>query len=431
MVGIWSVSVLVLIVQLSEFRGVAGRPGTVLNGIHPGISGREILYDEDCLRNISLKTQPRVSERNGDISPTIEAEVVAAISARSVSSLRRISMPEPKPRSELHPEIRALLAMLDAQASPRIETLDPVQARLNREAPMKKLGGEPEALGRIENMSIAGPGGDIPIRIYARESGGLRPALVYFHGGGFVIGNIDTHDALCRAIAKESDSIVISVEYRLAPEHKFPAAVEDAHAATVWAAANAQRLGIDARRLAVGGDSAGGNLATVVALRCRDNSGPALAGQVMIYPVTDASSLQSQSHREWGEGYLLTTAGLKWLYGHYVASPELLFHPEVSPLLAKNLRGLPPALIIVAEFDPLRDEGEAYAKRLRRAGVPVALTTYPGMIHGFVSMLGVVTDARRAVHEVARFIRAMGNAGVKKFQQDETHRDSPTPTSAS
>ncbi len=307
--------------------------------------------------------------------------------------------------------------MVDAEASPPIETLDPVQARLSREAPMKMLGGEPEALGRIENTSITGPGGDIPIRVYARESGGLRPALIYFHGGGFVIGSVETHDALCRAIAKESDAIVVSVEYRLAPEHKFPAAVEDAHAATVWAVANAERLGIDARRLAVGGDSAGGNLATVVALRCRDESGPALAGQVLIYPTTDASSFQNRSHREWGEGYLLTSAGLKWFYGHYVASPELLCHPEVSPLLAANLSGLPPALIIVAEFDPLRDEGEAYAKRLRQADVPVALTAYPGMIHAFVSMLGVVTDARRAILEVAQFIRAMGDSSEKNLVQ--------------
>jgi acetyl esterase len=328
-------------------------------------------------------------------------------------------MPEPKPRSErLHPEVRAFLAMLDAETSPPIETLDPVQVRLSRETPMKMLGGEPAALGWIENMSIAGPGGDTPIRVYARkyarEAGGLRPALIYFHGGGFVIGSVETHDALCRAIAKESDSVVISVDYRLAPEHKFPA-VEDALAATVWAAANAERLGIDARLLAVGGDSAGGNLATVVALRCRDGRGPDLAGQVMIYPVTDASSLQNRSHREWGEGYLLTSAGLKWFYGHYVTSAEFLRHPEVSPLLAANLSGLPPALIIIAEFDPLRDEGEAYAERLRQAGVPVTVTTYPGMIHGFVSMLGVVTDARRAIREVAQFIRAMGEPGGEKM----------------
>src|SRR5271168_2871366 len=173
---------------------------------------------------------------------------------------------------------------------------------------MMMLGGEPDALERVENLSVPGPGGDVPVRVYAKEHGGLRPALVYFHGGGFVFGNLDTHDAVCRALAKESGAVVISVDYRLAPEHKFPAAVEDSYAATIWVAANAERLGIDAQRIAVGGDSAGGNLATVVAMRCRDAGGPALAAQVLIYPVTDVSSFETGSHRDFGDGYFLTKA---------------------------------------------------------------------------------------------------------------------------
>src|SRR5580658_421241 len=202
-------------------------------------------------------------------------------------------------RSErLHPEARVLLEMMDAQAGPALETMDPVEARASRIEPLKMLGGQPDALGRVEDLSIPGPGGDIPVRIYANETGGLRPALLYFHGGGFVFGNLDTHDAVCRALAKQSDAVVISVDYRLAPEHKFPAAVEDSHAATVWVAANAPSLGIDASRIAVGGDSAGGNLATVVAMRCRDAGGPALAAQVLLYPVTDTSSFETVSHRE-------------------------------------------------------------------------------------------------------------------------------------
>jgi acetyl esterase len=259
----------------------------------------------------------------------------------------------------------------------------------------------------VEDLSAPGPAGDIPLRLYASEHGGLRPVLVYFHGGGFVFGNLDTHDAVCRALAKESGAVVVSVDYRLSPEHKFPAAVDDSYAATVWIAANAEKLGIDARHIAVGGDSAGGNLATVVAMRCRDAGGPKLAAQVLIYPVTDSSSLETGSHREFGEGYFLTSAGMEWFTSHYLVSDDQKSHPEVSPLLAPNLSGLPPALIITAEFDPLRDEGEAYAKRLQEAGVPVTISRYPGMIHGFVSMRGVLAGGRQAIQEAAQFTQSM------------------------
>jgi len=202
---------------------------------------------------------------------------------------------------------------------------------------------------------------------------------------------------------------VISVDYRLSPENKFPAAVEDSHAVTVWVAANAKRLGIDVRRIAVGGDSAGGNLATVVAMRCRNAGGPALAAQVLLDPVTDLSSFETGSHRELGEGYFLTRAAMDWFKGHHLASADLARHPEVSPLLATDLSGLPPAHVITAEFDPLRDEGEAYAERLRQAGVPVTITRYPGMIHGFVSMRGVLASGRQAIQETARFTRSIGS----------------------
>jgi acetyl esterase len=316
-------------------------------------------------------------------------------------------------RSErLHPEVRALLEMMDAQAAPPLESQDPAEARTSRVERMKILGGEPDALGRVEDLSIPGPGGNVPLRVYASEYGGLRPALVYFHGGGFVLGNLDTHDAVCRALAKESGAVVISVDYRLSPEHKFPAAVEDSHAATVWAGANAVRLGIDACRIAVGGDSAGGNLATVIAMRCRDAGGPTLASQVLLYPVTDFSSFETCSYRELGEGYFLTRAKMGWFTGHYLASTEQARHPEVSPLLAPNLSGLPSALVITAEFDHLRDEGEAYAQYLQQAGVPVTVTRYPGMIHGFVAMRGVLAGGRQAIQEVAKFIRSMGAIGT-------------------
>jgi acetyl esterase len=314
----------------------------------------------------------------------------------------------PITRSErLDPEVRALLEAMDAQGAPPLESQDPVEARNSRLEPMRLLGGEPIALGHVEDLSVPGPGGAVPVRVYASERGGVRPALIYFHGGGFVFGNLDTHDAVCRALAKESGSVVISVDYRLSPEHKFPAAVEDAHAVTLWVAANAERLGVDARRIAVGGDSAGGNLATVIAMRCRDAGGPALASQVLFYPVMDFSSFETGSYRELGEGYFLTRAAMDWFRGHYIASADLKRHPEVSPLLASNLCGLPPALVITAEFDPLRDEDEAYAERLRQAGVPVTMSRYPGMIHGFVSMRGVLAGGRRAIQEAAQFTQAM------------------------
>jgi acetyl esterase len=317
-------------------------------------------------------------------------------------------MPEALIRSErLHPEVRALLESMDAQGTLPLQGQNPVEARLRRVETAKLLGGEPDVLGRVEDLSIPGPGGEIPVRVYAGEHGGLRPALIYFHGGGFVFGSLETHDALCRALAKESGAVVISVDYRLAPEHRFPAAVEDAHAATVWAAAHARLLGIDVHRIAVGGDSAGANLATVAAMRCRDAGGPALAAQVLFYPVTDLSSFETASHRELGEGYFLTRASMEWFNGHYLASADLTRHPEASPLLAPDLSGLPPTLVITAEFDPLRDEGEAYAQRLQQAGVPVTLTRYPGMIHGFVAMRGVLTAGRQAIQEAAKFTQAM------------------------
>jgi len=316
-------------------------------------------------------------------------------------------MPETITRSErLHPEVRALLEMMDAQGVPPLETQDPVEARLARGEGMKMLGGEPIVLGRVEDLSIPGPAGDVPVRIYASEYGGFRPALVYFHGGGFVFGNLDSHDAVCRAIAKESGAVVISVDYRLAPEHKFPAAVEDSHAATVWVAANAERLGIDASRIAVGGDSAGGNLAAVIAMRCRDAGGPALAAQVLLYPVTDYTTYETGSHRDFREDYFLTRGAMDWFTGHYLVSDDQKPLPEVSPLHAPNLSGLPPALVITAEFDPLRDEGEAYAQRLQQAGVPVTVSRYPGMVHGFVSMHGVISGGKQAIKETAEFTKA-------------------------
>ena len=232
--------------------------------------------------------------------------------------------------------------------------------------------------------------------------------MVYFHGGGWVVCDLDTHDVVCRAIARRAGAVVVAVDYRLGPEHKFPAAVTDSYAATEWVAANAERLGIDPKRISVGGDSAGGNLGTVVSLMSRERNGPAIALQVLVYPVTDLSSFETASYREFAEDHRLSRSLMEWFRDHYLASPADGWHPYASPLLAQDLRGLPPALVITAECDPLRDEGEAYAKRLEGAGVAVTGTRYAGMIHPFFSLCGAIPRALDAIQEVADAVRIAG-----------------------
>jgi len=228
--------------------------------------------------------------------------------------------------------------------------------------------------------------------------------LVFFHGGGWVIGDLETHDVLCRQITAEAGIEVVAVDYRLAPEHKFPAAVDDAWAATKWVVANAGKLGIDPKRVAVGGDSAGGNLAAVVALLARDAGGPAIALQVLLYPVTDFTT-ETGSYRECADGYLLTLDSMRWFFDHYLKSPAEAGDWRASPLRAPSHAGLPPALIVTAGFDPLRDEGEAYAKKLRAAGVRVDYICYGGMVHGFVPMGRLIQAGNRAASHVATSLR--------------------------
>jgi acetyl esterase len=310
-------------------------------------------------------------------------------------------------RSErLDAEARAYLEAGDRENGPRLEDLSVDEARRVRAAGFKKSSGVPVELGRVEPLRIPHAGGEIGARVYANDGEGVRAGLVYFHGGGFVLGDLDTHDPLCRALARESDAVVIAVDYRRAPEERFPAAVDDAFAATVWIAAHAAELGMDAQRIAVCGDSAGGTLATVTAMRCRDAGGPALAAQVLLYPITDMSSFATGSYVEFAENYGLTRAGMQWFAKHYLGEQDGR-HAEASPLLAGNAGGLPPALVVVAEFDPLRDEGEAYAERMRAAGVPVTVARYAGMVHGFALMLGVLEAGRRVVREVGAFLREM------------------------
>jgi acetyl esterase len=267
--------------------------------------------------------------------------------------------------------------------------------------------GAPAVFGDVppvpfEDRTIPGPAGAISVRVYTPQAES-PPVLVYFHGGGWVLGSSRTHHGVTATLAQDVGAVVISVDYRLAPEHPFPAALEDAWAAVQWAAEHAEELGARPGALAVAGDSAGGNLAAIVARKARD-SGLPLALQILIYPVTDAD-LESASYRECAEGYFLTRDGMRWFWESYLADGDW-FQPDASPLRADDLSGVAPALVLTAEFDPLRDEGEAYAHRLEEAGVPVTLTRYDGQFHGFVRMPGVIDRARDALAEMTAALDA-------------------------
>jgi acetyl esterase len=323
---------------------------------------------------------------------------------------RQSRQPEIMLSEKLDPNVRLLLQKLAAQGRPALETLPPVEARKAAAEGIKPVAGDPETVASVENLRIPGPEGEIPIRVYTPEAEEPRPAMVYFHGGGWVVCDLDTHDGVCRAIARRAGAVVVAVDYRLAPDHKFPAAVTDAYAATEWVAANAERFGIDPGRISVGGDSAGGNLGTVVSLMSREKNGPPIALQALVYPVTDLSSFETPSYREFAKDHHLSRAQMEWFRGHYLANPADGGNPYASPLLARDLRGLPPALIITAECDPLRDEGEAYATRLEEAGVTVTCTRYPGMIHPFLSQPGAIPQALDAIQQVADAVRMAGRS---------------------
>lgn len=260
---------------------------------------------------------------------------------------------------------------------------------------------------RSEDRAIEGPAGQIPIRIYTpREPKPEEklPVLVWYHGGGYVIGDLDTHDSVCRALANEADCIVVAVDYRLAPEHKFPAAVDDCEAALKWVAKHAKEINADGARIAVGGDSAGGNLATVVSILARDAGFPNIVFQLLIYPVT-APEPETKSHHAFAEGYLLTRKTITWFFTHYIRSSRDTKDFRYAPLEADDLSSLPQALIIVAGYDPLRDEGVEYAEALIHAGNRVRLSNYEGMVHGFYLMGGMVDASLRAISESAAMLR--------------------------
>ncbi|MEU6237023.1 alpha/beta hydrolase [Kitasatospora sp. NPDC047058] len=313
----------------------------------------------------------------------------------------------------LHPQAQALRERRAQADTPPLYTLTPAQARAADLADIRAAAGTPEPVAAVEEHQIPGPGGDLALRLYrpappADAPGGpadrALPGLLYLFGGGWTLGSPDTSDAICRRLTNAVGCVTASVGYRLAPEHPFPAAVHDCHAAARWLAAHAGRLGIDPDRLAVGGDSAGGNLAAALTLLARDEGGPALRHQLLVYPNTDHRA-DTGSLREHDDPLLFNRRSVAWYWGHYLADPADGDHPHASPLRAPSLAGLPPATVITAEYDPLRDEGERYAEALRAAGVPVGARRYAGMPHGFFAMTGVLDAATEAQRYAAERLR--------------------------
>jgi acetyl esterase len=307
----------------------------------------------------------------------------------------------------LDPQVKAVLELVAKAGRPAYHTLSPKDARQLFIETRPASTPTPPEIGSVRNIVAETPQGSIPLRVY-RPAGVAEatalPAYVYFHGGGWVIGDLNTHDVVCRQLTAASGTSVVSVDYRLAPEHKFPAAADDAWAATRWIVGHAGELGVDPGRLAVGGDSAGGNLAAVVALMARDAGGPAIRLQVLIYPVTDVMR-ETRTYADFAEGYMLTRDSMRWFIAHYLASKNDATDWRVSPLRAPSLAGLPPALIVTAGFDPLRDEGEQYAGRLRDAGNMVDYVCYGGMVHGFLGMGKLIDTAGRAIDLIGGSLR--------------------------
>jgi len=306
----------------------------------------------------------------------------------------------------LDPLLKAFLDQMAVQPQPKLWELEPPAAREAMVALMQAVGPKDVPIGKVANLAIPSPNGEIPARSYTPVAAGGEPlpTLVFFHGGGFVIGSVDTHDGLCRMLANLSTCRVISVDYRLSPEHKFPGAVEDAIAATSWIEANAAQLGVDANRLAIGGDSAGGTLSAVVTQMARDAGAPKLAFQMLLFPATHMAA-DTVSRRQFAEGYFLEGKTIDWFFNHYFAIAADRDNPKASPLLADKFAGLPPAYIMVGGFDPLHDEGVDYAEKLRAAGVPVALDDYPEMVHDFIYLQAVLPQAAEALGTAANALK--------------------------
>jgi acetyl esterase len=310
----------------------------------------------------------------------------------------------------LDPQVKTMLDQLNSLGAPPMHTLPVAEARLFA-AGLAAMGLPSEPVAVVDDAKITTPAGELAVRVYRPEGEGLRPALVYLHGSGWIYGDLEMSDTLCRRLARVSGCVVVAPDYRLAPEHPYPAALDDVAATLDWVMSEATTLGIDAGRLASGGESAGGNLAAAAALRARDRGGPALAFPLLVCPVLDAG-LDTASMDEFADGYLLTRDSMAWLWGLYLTDAAQGAEPYASPLRAASLAGLPPALIVTAGYDPLRDEAEAYGARLEQAGVAADVRRSGGMIHGFFPLAGVIDAAPVAIDETARALAAaLGTAG--------------------
>jgi len=325
-----------------------------------------LISEEEALR---LLEGHRISLGNRTMDP--KAQVVGEF----VKSIRVPGVYPPLP--ELRQQLRTMVALMDEPAP---------------------------ALARAEDIRIPGPAGEIPARVYAASVGETLPAVVFFHGGGWVQGDLETHHGLCARLALHGDALVVAIDYRLAPEHKFPAGVEDAFAAYRWLRAHGRELGADTTRVAVAGDSAGGNLSAVVSQLAASAGLPVPTCQVLIYPALDAS-LDTESHRELADAHVIPRERIVWYMAQYLGADADTVDPRVSPLRAKRLAGQPPTMIVTAGFDPLRDEGHAYAEALRRAGVDVVYREFPGQIHAFVSLTKAIPQGLTCTLEVAEYLR--------------------------
>jgi acetyl esterase len=342
------------------------------------------------------------------LPPNIEHRVVrAACSLRPRLQRALFGQPPRLDGQELAPDIHTLLRLAERTGETSlVEGRTVEQARAENREGVPIVTGKPRPVARVEALTIPGRDGEIAARLYVALGAPRppQPLLVYYHGGGWVIGDLDTHDGACRFLAEFGGCRVLSVDYRLAPEHPFPAPVEDAMAAFDWAVGNAGQLGADPTRIAVGGDSAGGNLAAAVCLQARENGGPRPRLQLLLYPVTDAVGGQA-SRDTFAEGFLLTRNDMDWFERHYIPDGCRADDPRISMMRAPDLDDLPPAYIATAGFDPLRDEAETYAARLREAGVKVALRRHPGLIHGFANLTAICPSASGAMHEAAGALR--------------------------
>ncbi len=308
----------------------------------------------------------------------------------------------------LEPDLQLTLSLLERQGAPPLETLSPTEARKAYRRQVDVSNGSPAPVGSVRNLEIEGSAGRLPARLYSPdEPGSPHPLVVFFHGGGFVVGDLETHDAPCRVLCRHAGAHVLSVDYRLAPEHPFPAALEDGRAALRWATAHATELGADPARVAVAGDSAGANIATIAAWQANRDGGPAPALQVLIYPVTATGS--TRSRELFGDGFLLTHSLMEWFSGHYTSGADPS-DPRLSILDAGHFGGVAPAFVVTAGFDPLRDEGEAYAETLRAEGVAVTTRRFPGLIHSFYNLIGTSPASHDALVEVSGTTRGLLSA---------------------